>query len=152
MSPETFSEIKVELSQLHALLDAYRALLDQVKVREPNNVELLACAGILHSFYSGLENIFKRIAKDIDGEFAKTGSWHSDLLETLVVPTPKRPAILSEPLKERLQLYLSFRHVFRSAYSYDLNWSKMQDLVFGAKEVLLLVENELNGFMKNNVQ
>jgi uncharacterized NAD(P)/FAD-binding protein YdhS len=70
----------------------------------------------------------------------------------MVVPTPKRPAILSEALKERLQLYLSFRHVFRSAYSYDLNWSKMKDLVFGSKEVLLLVENELNGFMKNNVR
>jgi hypothetical protein len=129
VSSNAYSEINVELTQFNTLLDTYRTLLDQVRTREPTYVELLALAGILHSFYSGFENIFKRIAMDFDNGFEKTDSWHSDLLEKMIVPTPNRSAVLSEPLKERLQQYLGFRHVFRSAYSYNLTWSKMQDLV-----------------------
>lgn len=150
VSPDVFSKIKLELSQLSTLLETYRPLLQQVKKREPTDVELIALAGILHSFYSGFENIFKRIAHDIDYELLKTNSWHADLLERMAVPTPKRTYVITNPLKERLQFYLSFRHAFRSMYSYDLNWSKMQDLVFESEEIFQLVKNELEEFMKNN--
>jgi hypothetical protein len=150
VSSETYSEIKLELSSLHKLLDTYCTLLEKVRTLEPNDVELLALAGILHSFYSGLENIFKRIAGDIDGNFVKTGSWHSVLLENMAIPTPKRSAVISEILKKQLQFYLNFRHVFRGAYSYDLNWQKMKSLVLESEEILLLVEKELNEFMKSS--
>lgn len=149
MFPETYHKIRIEFSLLHTLLDTYRLPLEQVKTRDPTDVELLAIAGILHSFYSGFENIFKRIAQEIDGGFNKSDSWHADLLENMSVPTSKRSAVISEDLKKRLQIYLSFRHVFRSNYSYDLNWSKMQDLVFESEDLLQLVEKELNEFMSN---
>lgn len=148
MLSEVVSEIEVELTRLHKLLETYRSLIDKVRTQEPTDIELLALAGILHSFYSGFENIFKRIAKDFDGGFKKTDSWHADLLENMVVPTAKRPAVITEVLKERLQFYLSFRHVFRGNYSYDLNWPKMQDLVFDSEEMLMLVEKELKEFTK----
>jgi hypothetical protein len=131
-------------------LEIYHSLLERVKTQEPNEVELLALAGILHSFYSGFENIFKRVAQDVDGGFRKTDSWHVDLLESMVLPTDLRPAVITEKLKERLQFYLSFRHVFRSNYSYDLNWSKMKNLVLESEQILRLVENELNAFMSSN--
>jgi hypothetical protein len=148
VSSETFSEIKNELSRLHKLLDTYQTLFDHVQTENPSAVELLALAGILHTFYSGLENIFKRIAIEIDGGFAKTESWHMDLLVNMIVPTDKRIAVISPELKRRLQFYLGFRHVFRGMYSYDLNWSKMKTLVIESKEILGLVEKELTDFMK----
>jgi hypothetical protein len=91
VSPDVFSKIKLELLQLDTLLETYRPLLQQVKTREPTSVELIALAGILHSFYSGFENIFKRIAQDIDCAFTKTDSWHADLLEHMAAPTRNVP-------------------------------------------------------------
>ena len=38
----------------------------------------------------------------------------------------------------------------RSMYSYDLNWTKMQDLVFESKEILKLVETEMKMFFQKN--
>ena len=35
-------------------------------------------------------------------------------------------------------------------YSYDLNWTKMQDLVIESKEILNLVEAELKMFIQKN--
>jgi hypothetical protein len=67
-------------------------------------------------------------------------------------PTQKRTSVITNGLKEKLQFYLSFRHAFRSMYSYDLNWSKMQDLVFESEEILKLVNTELTAFISNNSQ
>jgi len=150
MSSEAFSKIKLELSQLNRLITTYQPLLCQLKTREPTDIEIVALAGILHSFYSGFENIFKRIAQDIDGSFTKTDSWHMDLLESMVVPTKNRSAVISQALKRRLQFYLGFRHAFRSAYSYDLMWPKMKTLVFDSEEILHIVETELTRFIHSD--
>jgi hypothetical protein len=96
----------------------------------------------------GFENIFKRIAQQIDGKFEKTDSWHVDLLESMIETTGKRPAILTPDVKRRLRFYLGFRHVFRSHYSYDLNWSKMKPLVLKTEDILSSVENEIQEFIK----
>jgi hypothetical protein len=102
VSSDIFSKIRIEFLQLHKLLEIYHSLLERAKTQDPNEVELLALARILHSFYSGFENIFKRVAQDVDGGFRKTDSWHADLLENMVLPTALRPAVITEKLKERL--------------------------------------------------
>ncbi|MDD5672964.1 MAG: hypothetical protein PHC61_02265 [Chitinivibrionales bacterium] len=144
---ETFSQINLELRNLHRLIDTYRPLLDKVKNQEPDNIEIAAFSSMLHSFYSGFENVFKRIAKDIDHAFEKSDSWHMDLLDSMVSSTKNRPAIISLDTKRKLQFYLSFRHVFRSIYSYDLKWSKMKELAINSEAILLLLEFELNTFI-----
>jgi hypothetical protein len=123
---------------------------EEVRSRKPTDLELIGLAGILHSFYSGFENIFKRISQDIDGDFRKTPSWHAELLEKMALPTPKRSAVITEDLKLQLQFYLSFRHVFRSLYSHDPNWSKMKELVWQSEKILQLVEKELGEFMNKD--
>jgi nucleosome binding factor SPN SPT16 subunit len=145
---ETFSQIHQEFSNLHRLIDSSRSLFEKVRIQEPDHTELLALASVLHSFYMGFENIFKRIAQQIDGKFEKTDSWHVDLLESMIETTGKRPAILTPDVKRRLRFYLGFRHVFRSHYSYDLNWSKMKPLVLKTEDILSSVENEIQEFIK----
>jgi hypothetical protein len=147
---ETFSQINQEFSNLHRLVDSSRSLIEKVKIQDPDHTELLALASILHSFYMGFENIFKRIAQQIDGKFEKTDSRHVDLLESMMETTIKRSPILTSDTKRRLRFYLGFRHVFRSHYSYDLNWSKMKPLVLETEDILRSVENEIQGFIKRH--
>ena len=65
MSSETFSEIKNEFSRLHKLLDTYRVLLGQVRTKDPTDIELLALAGILQSFYSAMAEKWIQCQTDI---------------------------------------------------------------------------------------
>jgi hypothetical protein len=88
-----------------------------------------AVGAVLQSFYSGIENIFKRVALELDSGLPSGGSWHSDLLEGMGRATALRPAIISERLLNRLRGYLEFRHVFRSAYVFLLPWDRMAPLV-----------------------
>ena len=44
--------------------------------------------------------------------------------------------------------YLRFRHVFRNAYSFDLDWQKMSPLVLRLEETFKMLEKALNDFLK----
>ncbi len=147
MLDSTKGEIVAELALLNRLLESFDSLLTKVRTAEPDLVETAALGAILQSFYNGAENIFKRIALDIDGSLPIGGAWHSDLLDCMAQPTRQRPAVITTALQDRLWDYLEFRHVFRSVYGYLLRWEKMASLVFGCGETLRQLETELNAFL-----
>jgi hypothetical protein len=63
-------------------------------------------------------------------------------------PTAHRPAVLSEELYDSLNEYLRFRHVFRNAYCFDLDWEKMSPLVLRLEETWQKLEESLDVFLK----
>jgi hypothetical protein len=89
----------------------YRVLLRKCETSPPDDIELSALAAMVHSFYTGIENIFKRIAEELDGQLPRSsGFWHRELLDTMNKPGRVRPAVISENLVECLDSYLDFRH------------------------------------------
>jgi hypothetical protein len=148
VSPDIRSQIRFELEQLHKLLDQNQNLIQNAQISSPSGTERSALALMLQSFYTGFENIFNRIAKEIDGGFKKTEHWHVELLDKMASSNHDRPAVISEPLKQRLHLYLGFRHISRSIYSFDLHWDKMKDLVAGCQETLSIAEAEFEILIK----
>jgi hypothetical protein len=143
----TKNEIGLELQQMHTLLEYYRPLLIKVRSTTPDNFEVNALGALLQSFYNGAENIFKRIALELDHESPRGESWHSDLLEAMAKPGANRPALISASLEDRLWPYLQFRHLFRSAYSFLLQWEKMAPLVQDCESTLAALEAEWNTFL-----
>ncbi len=71
---------------------------------------------------------------------------HSQLLAMMVNPTTYRSAVISDDLQIRLSTYLSYRHVFRHAYSFQLDWAKMRDLVLQSEETWRQLQNQLDQF------
>jgi len=141
-------QVQVDLEQISGMFHMHYKLLEKCQTECPNTDEIPAVAAILHSFYTGVENIFKRIAIEIDG-LAPTGAmWHSQLLQSMVSSNSKRPAVISHELYEDLQEYLDFRHVFRHAYTFDLKWVKMASLAQRSGDMLHRLENELQVFLK----
>lgn len=143
-------QVETELEQLHHLLRTYSVLINHSKVKEPDQVELLALAALLNSFYTGLENLFKRIVKEIDKNTLQSISWHRDLLDQVSKAYKSRPSVITESTKIILLEYLSFRHVFRQAYSFQIQWEKMKMLIYEMENVLEQIENELNRFFRES--
>jgi hypothetical protein len=137
-----------ERKQLQRLVSGMSPLLGKCRATAPTEIELSALAALLHSFYTGVENIFKRVAVELDGEPVRGDSWHRELLLRMAKPTASRPALLSEDLHDSLNEYLRFRHVFRNAYSFDLDWQKMSPLVLRLEETFKQLESALNDFVK----
>ena len=136
-----------EREQLTRLLATMRPLLSQCAETAPTDIELSALAAALHSFYTGVENIFKRVAVELDGQPPQGDSWHRDLLLRMKAPGPDRPALLSAELHDTLLDYLRFRHVFRNAYSFDLDWQKLSPLVLHWEETFRQLKTALDDFI-----
>ncbi len=72
---------------------------------------------------------------------------HRRLLDQVSARTDDQPAVVSEELKTRLRPYLDFRHVFRHAYTFDLRWDKMRELVLDCEATLATLHEELATFL-----
>lgn len=84
---------------------------------------------VLHSFYNGLENIFEIIAKNLDKQVPSGNKSHQELLKQMALKKEYRNEIINEEIYLSLREYATFRHFYRHAYSFQLNWEKMKPLV-----------------------
>jgi hypothetical protein len=140
--------VEVELEQLAQLVAAHSALIERCRHEAPSAIESSALAAMLHSFYTGIENSFKRIAMEVDGDLPAGANWHRQLLDATPKPTPGRPAVISVDTHRKLVGYLSFRHLFRHAYTFHLRWEKMAALVLECEDVLQNLQTELHQFLR----
>jgi hypothetical protein len=141
-------DIETEIKRIERLIENYAPLLKKAKTEKPNFVQLGSLAMLLHSFYNGLENVFIRIAKEIDGKMPKGEAWHSQLLEQMTRPTGKRTqTVLSNDTYRDLEEYLGFRHFSRHAYAFDLDWQLMKDLVRRIEDVKEKTMGEIKSFI-----
>lgn len=141
--------LAVERQMLHRPLEGSRPLLDRCRASGPDTIELWAAAAMLHAFYNGIENAFKRIAIGFEGAVPHGPDSHRQLLDAMSRPGPGRPAVISEGLRERLDKYLDFRHFFRHAYAIDLRWERMAQEGYRCEDVLRDFEFELDAFLRD---
>jgi HepT-like protein len=130
------------------LLETYGPTLEKCAACPPSDIELSGLAALLHSFYTRIENIFKRIAEDIDGQPPGGDSWHKELLDGMVAATNHRKPVISAALRGRLKEYMEFRHFFRHAYTFTLRWDRMKGLVLGCEDALRQLETESDSFLR----
>ncbi|RMF27044.1 MAG: nucleotidyltransferase domain-containing protein [Chloroflexi bacterium] len=115
----------------------------------PAQLELQGLASSLHQFYTGVESIFERIAVYLDERLPRGAHWHADLLDQMAEPERgKRPAVIDEALRVRLGNYLSFRHFFRHAYGYTLEWHRMRWEVENLRDTLERLRERLHRFFE----
>ncbi|HHY80245.1 MAG TPA: hypothetical protein GX516_07890 [Thermoanaerobacter sp.] len=131
---EAIKKIKVEIEEIGR---------DIEKIQGPiPSRDLISCAAFLHHFYTGVETMFERIAKVIDGGATVSGDYHRELLRSMSHEIPSiRPAIISVDLAEELDEYRRFRHMFRHAYGSELRWGKMEPLVKGIPIIMQGLED-----------
>jgi hypothetical protein len=141
-SDKLTKQVRVELDQLSHLVQEYLPLIPTAENKPPSKVEISALAAFLHSFYTGIENIFGRIYIELNGRKASGESWHKELLCSMT--DKKFGPLISKELCTILSGYLTFRHVFRQAYTFDLRWEKMQPLVLKCNDTLNQLSDELS--------
>ena len=143
------------LSEIEGLLQSLKIVVDEAKermgcysLRKPDRFALRGLGSLLHDFYTIVEDIFELISQDVNGsENPESFDWHRRLLLRMSIAIPEiRPAVISKDLKERLEEYLRFRHVFRNVYGYLLEWERMYPLLEKLEETHRIFREELEGF------
>ena len=118
------AEIESELASLSALGEELANA-----PRQDDIYSLRARGSILHDFYNGVERVFVRIARELNGGVPRGDQWHRDLVDDMTLDIPEvRPAVIDRSLARTLGEYLRFRHVFRNVYGGVLEAERMASL------------------------
>ena len=143
---QRISEENIKIAQSVENIRADLQKLEKAPVEYKKSLEMLI-ARHLYDFYKGLENIFRRIARYIDGNLPHGEEWHKALLKQMAEPGTTRAPVLSEETCAELQKLLGFRHVFIYIYANELNYEKMLENAKRVKAVFPNVSEELDVFI-----
>jgi predicted nucleotidyltransferase len=140
-------QINQELKELQTLVKSNQRLLE--KIKRTNDEDYLGTIALnLHSFYSGVERIFKQIAQTVDQSVPDQADWHRQLLRQMTASIPNiRPAFISQTTKIMLDEYCSFRHVVRNIYSINLKGDRVQQLAQQLTECYSLLQKDIEDFI-----
>ncbi|HBR16560.1 MAG: hypothetical protein A3G39_09930 [Deltaproteobacteria bacterium RIFCSPLOWO2_12_FULL_43_16] len=96
-----------------------------------STAELAAIAAFIHNYYNGIENILKRVLLSRKMAIKDAPTWHKDLLKSSL-----NKEVITNDLYETLSDYLSFRHFFVHAYSFNIHWKELKPLIDNLEDTL----------------
>lgn len=147
-SKELEDEIAVEVEALEQVVYELQALRQELGLNEPTVREKTAAAAFLAQFYSGVENILKRISQFYRVPLPSGETWHVDLFKRFCDPAYfPLPFLFDEGLESDLASFRKFRHVFFHGYGFYLDWSRMQEGVAQIEDVFERFKLNLNDYL-----
>lgn len=132
---ETVGKISERLEKIKTAPVEYR---EEIKTTIAKN--LVDC-------YRGMENIFRRIALDVDLRIPDGSRWHKELLAQMVAPQVERQPVISQEMFELLQELLEFRHVFNNIYGEELVYERTERNAKQIGELFESLSEELDVFI-----
>ena len=97
--------------------------------------------------YRGVENIFRRIALDIDLHIPDGSRWHKELLTQMSEPQAERRPVISQGTFEILEELLEFRHVFNNIYGEELVYEQTERNAKQVGDLFNSLSKELDAFI-----
>lgn len=80
MNPERLKEeIQIEIKEMSIIINDINTLMAETNLSTPSNIQKAAASSFVAQFYSGIENILKRISKFHNVNLPKGDNWHIEL-------------------------------------------------------------------------
>jgi len=105
-------------------------------------------AACMHSFYTGLEKLFKLITEEIDGGLPKSERWHAKLLDMMMLTLPVRCPVISKDTKAKLDQFRQFRHLFQNIYTHNVIPERVIVLCDTLSEIWLSTQSDIDQFIQ----
>ena len=148
MDAGAFAVLEAELRA--RLVDVDR-IADRVEARgeafDGGPAEVDSLGYQLHNLYGACEQVIEVVARFFENRVAAAG-YHAGLIKRMQLDIPGvRPALLSESTAAGLDELRRFRHLFRHAYSADLDPDKVARLAAGAGALRRALARDLDRFL-----
>jgi hypothetical protein len=157
MSPEqagataALARLRGEIGADRRAMGRRSADLDEAQRRlgsSPADPAALALeAWAVHGWYTALESLLERVARQLDSEVPTGDRWHRELLAQATVEVPGvRPAVVPAELRADLEELLAARHFLRHAYGLELDPAKLASQAARLRAVAVPLERSLDAF------
>lgn len=110
-------------------------------------IHLTAVASGIEHAYSGVEQVFRIVAAEIDGAVPAGDDWHARLCALMFTPVPGlRPAVLPAALRADLDDLRAFRHRVRNLYGSELITAVVREKAARTPAIVARVRRALRAF------
>ena len=149
MKPEALrEEVSIETEHLIATIHELTALDQDLVEREPTLREKAAAAVFLAQFYTGIENILKRICHFNNVPLPGGETWHIELFKQFCAPAyAPLPELFDISLAMALAPFRKFRHVVYHGYAVELDWLRMREGLTGVATVWAQFQARLTEYL-----
>lgn len=142
------SEISIGIESIDNVLEKLSALYGDVKKRRPTVREKTAAGSFMAQFYSGVENILKRISVYHEVPLPSGRMWQVDLFRRFCVPSHRPlPELFDDLLASGFSPYRRFRHVFHHSYGFELEWERMKEGIERAPEIFTCFKEKILNYL-----
>ena len=129
-------EIEIEIELMEKTVKELVALYQDVREKSPTVREKTAASAFLAQFYTGVENILKRICKFHNIPLPTGDTWHIDLFTQFCEPSRSPlPCLFNQNISIALTPFRKFRHIVYHGYGFQLDWERMQDGIKGIEDI-----------------
>jgi len=145
---ELRKEISIDLDLIDTLLQELASLHKDISGREPTVRERTAAAAFMAQFYSGIENILKRVSYFYSVPLPVGDTWHIDLFKRFCSPQyGSLPILFDESLASAMAPFRKFRHVVYHGYGIQLDWERMKEGLVNIYDVYSRFKTKLSAYL-----
>ncbi len=138
------ADIDVQIREIETIY----AKLDERRQEENRLTGIESIAYQLHNLYCAFEDLFKIIANTFENNIQDKASYHMELLKRMAISIEGiRPSLVSQESYALLDNLRSFRHLFRHAYSYELDIRKVRIVLDDAMKLREIYRKDINTFL-----
>lgn len=151
MTPDELrEEIAIELENIETVLRELHLLHEEAQGRDISLREKTAAAAFLAQFYSGIENIMKRISRYHRVPLPSGEIWHVDLFRRFCAPPfLALPVLFDEDLASDLAPYRNFRHVVHHGYGFQLDWKRLAEGIEKVNGIYLRLKIRIDDYLES---
>lgn len=121
--------ITLALRDFDKLAERVRAARPQINA-ETGQLAVYGAAALVQGYYTHLERVFERIARDLNASPLDGPDWHRRLMRSMTLDRPGvRPPVIESEMTQNLDELLRFRHLFRNLYVLDLDPERVARLL-----------------------
>jgi len=118
--------ISLALRDLDVLVQRVRDARSRTASETEDQLVAFGGGALVQGYYTRLERIFERVARDLNSSPLEGPDWHRRLLRSMTLDRPGvRPPLLEPKLVDDLDELLRFRHLFRNLYVLDLDFARI---------------------------
>ncbi len=141
-------EVSIETERIAAIICELTALDHDLAEREPTVREKAAAAVFLAQFYTGIENVLKRISHFNNVPLPGGETWHVELFKQFCAPAyAPLPELFDATLATALAPFRKFRHVVYHGYAVELDWLRMREGITSVAAVWAQFQARLNEYL-----
>jgi len=147
MDKERLTILKADVeAQIKEIENIYARLEERKWEEGTAGMESLAYQ--LHNLYCAFEDLFKIVANAFENHIEDKSKYHVELLKRMAISIEGiRPPLFSRESYILLDSLRSFRHLFRHAYSYELDARKVRIVIEDSSKLKDIYRKDINTFL-----